>query len=283
MRAVSTPEEIADLLKTVRKADKAIGLVPTMGALHEGHFELIKKSQSENDLTVVSIFVNPLQFDKKEDLDNYPRSKDNDLDQLRALDVDFVFIPEETHLYPSAPQVKIDFGRLGEVMEGTFRQGHFDGVGVVVSKLLNIIQPASAYFGMKDLQQYLLIKQMCVDLSFPTLIVGVETVREESGLAMSSRNRRLSPHGLEVACNLYKGLQIIADGLHNEHSSGELIDLAQDFYRSIDGLEIEYLEAFDGQTFTPVKSFDKVNELAVCVAGYVEGVRLIDNLYLRLK
>ena len=283
MRAISTPDEIAHLLKTVKKKDKAIGLVPTMGALHPGHFELIRRCQAENDVTVVSIFVNPIQFDKQEDLDNYPRNTEEDLAQLEVLGVNYVFTPEVTHLYPSKPQVTINFGSLGEVMEGAFRKGHFDGVGIVVGKLLNIIQPTSAYFGMKDLQQYLLVKQMCADLSFPTKIIGVETVREENGLAMSSRNKRLSSQGLVVASNLFKGLQIIGDEVKGEKTPQELIEQANDFYHAIEGLEIEYLQLFNGRTLTPAKSFDEINELAICVAGYVEGVRLIDNLYLRLK
>lgn len=283
MRAIGAPDEIIKHLKKCRIEDQTVGLIPTMGALHKGHFKLIQKSKSENDVTVVSIFVNPIQFNNQEDLKNYPRDLDKDLIQLEKHNVDFVFTPKEDDLYPSKPKISIDFGKMAEVLEGKFRNQHFEGVGIIVSKLLNIIQPTSAYFGLKDLQQYLLIKHMCKDLNFQSKIIGVETEREPNGLALSSRNRRLSNEGIEIASNLHSGLQIISEGYYNKKDLEELMLLVDNHYQSIEGLEIEYLEAVHANTLESVSSFNDASELAVCVAGYVEGVRLIDNLYLRLK
>lgn len=283
MRIVSAPDEMVRLLKKSRDEDKTVGLVPTMGALHDGHFKLIDSSKSVNQITVVSIFINPLQFNNKEDLKNYPRDLDEDLKQLEDRNVDFAFVPDKRHMYPSEPRVSLKFGEMSSAMEGKFREGHFEGVGVVVSKLLNIIRPTNTYFGLKDLQQYLLIKRMCYDLNFQSNIIGIKTEREANGLAMSSRNRRLSETGLEVASNLYKGLKQIDDGLIRGESLRSLLSRTAKYYESIDGLEIEYLESVNGANLEPVSSLDEISELAICVAGYVEGIRLIDNLYLRLK
>lgn len=283
MRVISVLAELINFLKGPKNEDKSIGFVPTMGALHEGHCKLIESSSKENSITVVSIFVNPIQFDNKEDYDNYPRDLQGDLDHLKRLDVDVVFTPSENELYPSKSLVSINFGEMSNVMEGKYRNGHFEGVGIVVSKLFHIVQPTRAYFGLKDLQQYLLIKRMCVDLNFPTDIIGVETERAASGLAKSSRNRRLSEKGLTIAANIYSGLKIISDGIGKGMPLVDLLNATRSFYDSIEGLEIEYLESVNANSLSPVNSKENISELAVCVAGYVEGVRLIDNVYLRLK
>ena len=283
MHVYSSPAAIKSILSDQLKEDKSLGLVPTMGALHEGHLTLVKKSLAENDLTVVSIFVNPIQFNSKEDLDNYPKDFEADLDLLKSYNVDYVFCPDEKDLYPTAPLVSINFGDISHLMEGKFRKGHFEGVGVIVCKLLNLLSPNTAYFGLKDLQQFLLIKRMCEDLNFRTRIVGVETVREKSGLAMSSRNRRLSDHGKEIASLLYKGLKSMEEGVFNRLSVSNLVHDANDVFRRSDLIQIEYLEVVDPSTLEPVDSYEDMDELAICVAGYVEGIRLIDNLYLRLK
>ena len=283
MHVYSSPAAIKSILSDQLKEDKSLGLVPTMGALHEGHLTLVKKSLAENDLTVVSIFVNPIQFNSKEDLDNYPKDFEADLNLLKSYNVDYVFCPDEKDLYPTAPLVSINFGNISHLMEGKFRKGHFEGVGVIVCKLLNLLSPNTAYFGLKDLQQFLLIKRMCEDLNFRTRIVGVETVREKSGLAMSSRNRRLSDHGKEIASLLYKGLKSMEEGVFNRLSVSNLVHDANDVFRRSDLIQIEYLEVVDPSTLEPVDSYEDMDELAICVAGYVEGIRLIDNLYLRLK
>ncbi|MEO1256057.1 MAG: pantoate--beta-alanine ligase, partial [Bacteroidota bacterium] len=227
MRVISALKELSSFVFSINIEEKSIGFVPTMGALHKGHLSLIRRSIEENNVTIVSIFVNPLQFNDSKDLEKYPRTLREDLDLLRNLSVDIVFTPSEKDFYNTKPLVSINFGGMAQRLEGKFRKGHFEGVGVVVSKLLHLAMPSKAYFGLKDLQQYLLIKQMCQDLSFPCEIVGVETEREPSGLALSSRNRRLSTEGLEVASNIYKGLTIIEEGIRLEKSLESLLSKAK--------------------------------------------------------
>ena len=283
MRAITAPKEIHDLSSKLKKEGRSIGLVPTMGALHDGHFALVERSLKENDVTIVSIFVNPLQFNKAEDLDNYPRSIEEDLNALQNLNVEYVFYPSAEELYEDTPAIRISFGEMSKQLEGAFRPGHFDGVGIVVSKLLNLTNPDKAYFGLKDLQQYLLIKRMVWDLSYQVQIVGVETVREDSGLALSSRNQRLSAEGKELASSIYKGLQKAKEMIEEGVTPGSVEKEVFLFYEKINGLDVEYLSVVNGSNLNPLTGYDSVSELAVCFAGYVEGIRLIDNLYLRLK
>jgi len=283
MRTIRALSELKESIIHWKQNAISIGFVPTMGALHEGHFALIKRSENENDITIVSIFVNPLQFNNPKDLEHYPRVVSEDLEMLSERSVDAVFIPDEKDFYPTKPIISIDFGALSERLEGQHRPGHFEGVGVVVSKLLNLVQPTRAYFGLKDLQQFLLIRQMSKDLNFPGEIVGVETVRESSGLALSSRNRRLSEKGKEAAAIINKGLNLIASGIQSHKPIQGLLSNCREFYERESNFELEYLEAVDTTSLLPIEDYAQLDELAVCVAGYVEGVRLIDNLYLRLK
>ncbi|MEQ9466001.1 MAG: pantoate--beta-alanine ligase [Ekhidna sp.] len=283
MRIISALNELSQAVLKFKKDGQTIGFVPTMGALHEGHLALAKESQSHNNVTVVSIFVNPLQFNNSDDLAKYPRVIEEDIKLLETKNVDVVFIPSESDLYPSKPQVTIDFGELSKTLEGQYRSGHFEGVGIVVSKLLHLVQPDRAYFGMKDLQQYLLIKKMCQDLNFQCEIIGVETVRESSGLALSSRNRRLSEKGLKEAQIISQGLTKIKSGIEKGESLEGLVKEVKGLYQSSQGFKLEYLEAVNPLDLSPITTHVGLDELAVCVAGYVEGVRLIDNLYLRLK
>jgi pantoate--beta-alanine ligase len=283
MRQISTLGELKDTISGLKIKGKTIGFVPTMGALHDGHLSLIKKSIAQNDFTVASIFVNPLQFNNASDLDNYPRVIDEDLDLLARNNVDLIFTPNEMDLYPTKPVVSINFGSLSKRLEGQYRNGHFEGVGIVVSKLLHMVTPDRSYFGLKDLQQFILIKRMCEDLSFNCEIVGVETVREKSGLALSSRNRRLSNEGLQVATVIIKGLLFIKSAIENGEPFDQLMQDAKVLFQEQGGFQLEYLEAVDPSTLDSVEDYFSLTELAICVAGYVEGVRLIDNLYLRLK
>ena len=283
MRAITSPKEILALTSKFKKNDQTVGLVPTMGALHDGHLSLIDRSISENDITVVSIFINSHQFNRKEDFDNYPRSILEDKKMLESNGVDFLFEPSDKELYAQTPNTSITFGGLELVLEGKFRPGHFGGVGLIVSKLLNLINPARAYFGLKDLQQYILIKKMVEDLNFPVDIVGVDTVREESGLAMSSRNRRLSKSGLEIASNLFTGLSIAGNSIHQKRNLKEVKKDLKSFYESVAGLDMEYMEFVSAPGLKSADNYDELDALAICVAGHVEGVRLIDNLYLQLQ
>lgn len=253
-----------------------------MGALHKGHVSLIDKCVDENDISIVSIFVNPTQFDRKEDFHNYPKTLSTDLELLQNLNVTYVFTPHVDTLYPEETAITIDCGSMATVMEGKYRKGHFEGVAMVVCKLLNIVQPGIAYFGLKDLQQYLIIKKLCYDLNFSGTIKGVETVRASNGLALSSRNKRLGQSGLEIAANLHIGLNLVKQNFDSGLTVQEAIRNANRFYAGIDGLKIEYLAVVNTTDLQPLESLEDVEEFAICVAGYVQQVRLIDNLYLRL-
>ncbi len=283
MHIIGALNALSDTISSFVKNGKKIGFVPTMGALHEGHLALVNRSKEENDITVVSIFVNPLQFNSEDDLVKYPRVLEEDLKLLEDQKVDVVFTPQEADFYPKKPIVTINFGLLSKSLEGEFREGHFEGVGVVVSKLLHLVNPSRAYFGLKDLQQFILIRRMCLDLSFTCEIIGVETVRELSGLALSSRNKLLSAAGKSDAAVIYKGLKDIQTGIEQERSLDDLLSQAEKKFSQGKGFELEYIEAIDPTDFSVVNKYEDLDELAVCVAGYVEGVRLIDNLYLRLK
>ena len=254
-----------------------------MGALHAGHLALIAKSKEENNVTVVSIFVNPIQFNNTEDFKNYPRTLDEDLALLKKLNIDYVFNPTEKDLYPKKPSTSINFGTMASVLEGKFRPGHFDGVALIVSKLLHIVAPERAYFGLKDLQQFLLIKKMCTELNFQSEIIGVNTIREESGLAMSSRNSRLSDEGRKTASCIYQGLKKIESGLLDGQNLTSLLKETREFYQQQPALKIEYLEVVNPLNLQSIISYQNLTELAICFSGYLEGIRLIDNLYLRLK
>lgn len=280
MQVIDTPNDILRYSREIKGQHKRIGLVPTMGALHAGHMALVEQSLQENDFTIASLFVNPLQFNSEEDLKAYPRDLHTDLSMLEKAGVDFVYAPSENSMYETTPMVSVDFGPLGVRMEGAYRPGHFKGVGVVVSKLFHHCEPDVAYFGLKDLQQFLLIRKMAHDLSFPVKVVGHPIIREASGLAMSSRNQRLSSQGLVISANLYKGLLIAKSTWDNKGAPNETKIAVNDFYKGIDGLEIEYFHIVEPETLIDVES-NNHQSVAFCVAGYVEGIRLIDNLYLR--
>ncbi|MEO9475058.1 MAG: pantoate--beta-alanine ligase [Cyclobacteriaceae bacterium] len=281
MHVITSSRLLSELLFSARKSGSSVGLVPTMGALHRGHKCLIEESLKGNDITVVSLFVNPLQFNKAEDLENYPRPFEQDRVMVAELGVDVLYAPSEKEMYPEKPLVNISFGDLANTMEGKFRPGHFDGVGLVVSKLLNQINPDRAYFGLKDLQQFLLVKRLVRDLSIQVDIIGVPIVRAESGLALSSRNVRLSPEGLEKAANIFQGLnlseELLREGIDFDETKLRVIA----FYNKVEDLQIEYLEFVDPDNLQDLKGNWSGQALAICVAAYVEGVRLIDNLYLR--
>ncbi|MEO9482326.1 MAG: pantoate--beta-alanine ligase [Ekhidna sp.] len=283
MHVIGALDALSDTISTFVKNGETIGFVPTMGALHDGHLALVRKSVVQNQITVVSIFVNPLQFNNAGDLEKYPRVIEQDVKLLDGEGVDVVFIPSEKEMYASKPIVSINFGSLTTRLEGEFRSGHFEGVGIVVSKLLHLVNPSRAYFGLKDLQQFILIQRMCSDLGFPCDIIGVETVREISGLALSSRNKRLTDAGKIDATIISEGLRRIKEGIEQGLELTSLLNEVKAFYNESERFKLEYLEAVNPSDLSKITSYDSIDELAVCVAGYVEGVRLIDNLYLQLK
>lgn len=260
----------------------SVGFVPTMGALHNGHISLIKKAKSENPLVVCSIFVNPTQFNNADDLKRYPRTPEQDLAMLAAAGCDAVFMPDEAEMYPAPPQMRLNFGNLEEVMEGAHRPGHFNGVGLVVSKLFHMVQPDRAYFGQKDLQQFLIIKRLVADLSFPVQLVCCPVVREADGLAMSSRNVRLSADARLQAPALYRALteaqQRIAQGENPQTVCSEITRRLNET-----GIfSVEYLTLADTETLASVQSPQAGMEYALCIAAFLDGVRLIDNVVFRM-
>ncbi|HEY8400553.1 MAG TPA: pantoate--beta-alanine ligase [Cytophagaceae bacterium] len=279
MKIFHKAAELKNYLKDVRNSSVSIGFVPTMGALHQGHVSLFEAAKRENEVTVGSIFVNPLQFNNATDLEKYPRKINDDIRVLESTGCDVVFIPENEEMYPAAPVTTMSFGALETVMEGKFRPGHFSGVGIVVSKLFNIVQPHKAYFGQKDLQQFLIIKQMVRDLSFPLQLVCCPTLREEDGLAMSSRNLRIPPEKRPIASEIYKSLLIARDALKSE-SVENVKTRVKNYMAGFPDLELEYFEIADGETLLPIENISNQKNIALCIAAYLSGIRLIDNILL---
>ena len=268
-------------LRAFKTQNKAIGLVPTMGALHQGHLELIRQSKKQMDVTIVTIFVNPIQFNNPEDLQKYPRTLVADLAVLSEEGVDIVFVPSEKEIYPEGIFMEFDFGTMEQVLEGRFRPGHFNGVAIVVSKLFHIVQPDIAFFGQKDLQQVSVVKRLVSDLSFGIEIEVVPTVRETDGLALSSRNQRLSPEGRKIAPLLYKTLTKCKDELL---MGGDWLKIKNNAIKEIlNPIEInpEYLELVDEADFSLVQQPIPGKLYAICIAAYIEQIRLIDNIIFR--
>ena len=260
---------------------KAVGLVPTMGALHEGHLSLIQKALSENDIVVVSIFVNPTQFNNAEDLEKYPRNLSGDIKTIERLSQEVViFAPEISEMYESTPKaISFDFGGLDKVMEGKFREGHFQGVATIVEKLFELVKPTRAYFGEKDYQQILIIKSMLEQRKLPVTLVPCPIVREKSGLAMSSRNERLSPEGRKQAAFIYSVLQE-AQKLFTTASVAEVEAFVKEQFSQKEGFDLEYFTITKADTLEEVKEKKSSESYRAFITIYVEGVRLIDNIAL---
>ena len=255
-----------------------IGLVPTMGALHEGHLDLVKDSISKTDLTVVSIFVNPTQFNNPEDFQKYPKTLDQDLKKLEEAGVKYVFLPSEEVMYPTPTHLKFDFGELEHVLEGKFRPGHFNGVGVVVSKLFHLIRPNVAFFGQKDLQQVAIIKRLVTDLSFDLRLEIVPTRREKDGLAMSSRNMRLLPEERQKALLLFNSLQKAKSELLSGKEWIEVRDQIESDFAKEPVAKLEYFDLVQTDTFITYYNFDPNQKSSICVAAFIGDIRLIDNM-----
>lgn len=275
MKVFTTIFEAQNYLKS--NHPKTVGFVPTMGALHEGHIALIKKSIAENELTVCSIFVNPTQFNNPDDLKKYPRTLERDCEMLLEAGCDVVFAPAADEMYPALPSLKIDFGYLEHIMEGKFRPGHFNGVGIVVAKLFNIIKPTKAYFGQKDIQQVAVINRLIMDLSFDLKMVVCDTVREKDGLAMSSRNRRLSPEARGQATKIFQSMIIGKKLLLEGNSTFVVKNKVLDFYKENPEFKLEYYEIADFETLGSIEELNTERRTAIIVAAHLDGVRLIDN------
>ena len=268
---------LQDFLKSQRREGNSIGLVPTMGALHKGHLSLIEASKAQNDLTVCSIFVNPTQFNNAHDLSIYPRTLEADCEMLESVNCEVVFAPNAHDIYPTLPNLKFDFGDLERVMEGKFRPGHFNGVGIVVSKLFNIVQPDHAYFGQKDLQQCAIINRLVKDLSYNLILHICPTQRETDGLAMSSRNRNLTPEQRKTAPEIYKALQKAVELLKGKNSSQSVKGFITSQLDNTQGIEVEYFEISDFETLQPINELSE-GKTALCIAAFMCKTRLIDNV-----
>ena len=282
MIVISTVSGLNSALQPVRCNGDSIGFVPTMGALHEGHATLIRQSITENECTVVSLFVNPTQFNNSDDLRLYPRTPEGDQRLLEQLGVDFLFAPSEEEVYPEPDRRQFDFGMLDKVMEGRYRPGHFNGVAQVVSRLFSYVQPDKAYFGEKDFQQLAIVRTMTSLLHIPVEIVGVPTVREPSGLAMSSRNLRLSDEERQKATNIFQVLSAIKTQRSNK-TVAELTSAAEKTLLSNGFNKVDYVAIADSETLEllePGEVPSNNKPLVALVAAFMGEVRLIDNTLL---
>jgi pantoate--beta-alanine ligase len=277
MLVSSLINETRRILSIFRQQGKSIGLIPTMGALHEGHLSLIDTSLRSNDISVISIFVNPTQFNDRNDFKKYPRDIDKDLDLIRLKGCDLVFIPAEEEIYPEKDQRVFDFGTLDKYMEGKYRPGHFNGVAQIVSRLFSIIEPDKAYFGEKDFQQLVIIKKLVQQLCIPVEIVTCPIIREPDGLAMSSRNRLLTPVQRKSAARISKVL-MNAKSIARKMEIARLKDYVISEIDSDPNLKTEYFEVVLESDMIPLKKWPEKSPVIACIAVKAGHIRLIDNI-----
>ena len=282
MEILRIPRITQDSCKKHLLRGRSLGFVPTMGALHDGHISLVRRAKMENDIVVVSIFLNPLQFGPAEDLDKYPRDIEEDIRKLREEDIDILFLPDNSLMYPQGFSAHIEVGAVSEKLCGKFRPGHFSGVATVVAKLFNIISPTRAYFGQKDFQQTVIIKRMARDLNFDADIIVCPIIREQDGLAMSSRNAYLDKEQRIAASALYRCLSKASESVKSGVTSGEQIRTLMRDSLSAGPLisEIDYASVYDPETLEEVDEIKKEALLAVAVR--IGNTRLIDNILLIL-
>ena len=282
MLVVKEIEELKSIIVNEKSKGKTIGFVPTMGALHEGHISLVNTAGQETDYVVVSIFVNPTQFNDSEDLRNYPRDMTGDIQQLEATKCQLVFAPCVETMYPEPDTRQFDFGGLEQVMEGRFRPGHFNGVAQVVSKLFYLVEPHMAFFGQKDFQQLVIIKTMVSQLGMPVKVIPCPIIREHDGLAKSSRNTRLTPEQREHAPHIFSMLRE-ATGKTGVMS---VEDIKQWIVEKVDKdpfLETEYFEIVNNESLQPIQNWNQPGEKTGCIAVFCGKIRLIDNIVFQSK
>lgn len=277
MKVVRTISELKSLISGFKKEGKQVGLVPTMGALHAGHMSLVSRARKENDIVAVSVFVNPTQFNNKEDLRTYPRTEEQDCALLEAAGCDVVFVPSVEEIYPEEDTRVFDLGPVAEVMEGKFRPGHFNGVAQIVSKLFSFVEPDKAYFGEKDFQQIAVIRRMVELEGFKLEIVSCPIKREDDGLALSSRNVRLSEEQRKIAPNIYRVLKESCNFASN-HTVAETVAMVTEELNKLPQLEVEYYEIVNGLTMQPVENWKDAPYVVGCITVYCGDVRLIDNI-----
>lgn len=282
MEVFKTIKSIKQVLDDYRKQEKSVGFVPTMGALHEGHLSLVELACSQNDIVVISIFVNPIQFNNPNDLRNYPRDLNADLNLLKSASCQIVFAPDEKEMYPDESFKKsiCNFGNLATVLEGKFRPGHFDGVGTVVKRLFEIVQPTKAYFGQKDIQQFLIIdylnKNYLPELNIE--LIKCPIIRENDGLAMSSRNVLLNSMQRK-SVGLISQTLFEAQKKYKNYDTDSLRKLVIEKINSDTNLKVEYFELVCDPDLSLIKNWDDCNKILACIAVQVGNVRLIDNIY----
>ena len=277
MKLIHTIEDLQRNLTEARAKGEKIGLVPTMGALHEGHASLVRRCVAENDVTVVSVFLNPTQFNDKKDLEKYPRTLDADCALLESVGADFVFAPSVEEMYPEPDSRKFSYPPVDTVMEGAFRPGHFNGVAQIVSKLFYVVEPDNAYFGEKDFQQIAVIRAMVKQLDIPVKINDCPILREADGLALSSRNVRLTPEQRQKAPLIARTLKESAN-FAPEKSVQEVIDYVINTINADPVMCVEYYEIVDGKTMESIKNWSDTTYPVGCITVYCGEVRLIDNI-----
>jgi pantoate--beta-alanine ligase len=276
MRTIHTVSELKKIL--LEHPVKSIGFVPTMGALHSGHVQLINRALAENDVVVCSVFVNPTQFNNPEDLKKYPRTLEADQAMLSEAGCHVLFAPSVEEMYPTMPALKLDFGSLEHIMEGKFRPGHFNGVGIVVAKLFHMVSPTRAYFGQKDIQQVAVVSRLINDLGFQLELVVCDTIREADGLAMSSRNRRLSPEAREEASQIFASLELGKNLLLKGESVDDVQITIKYFFEVRPNFTIEYYAITDFESLESITKITPSKKTAIVIAAFLDGVRLIDNI-----
>ncbi len=283
MKVVKTSKELGEILAPHRSAASRIGFVPTMGALHDGHISLIKNALAENDVVVCSIFVNPTQFNDPADLEKYPRPIEKDIDLLSKAGCHYLFLPEANDIYADGAEWSHSFGKLEQLWEGAMRPGHFKGVGQVVYKLFNIVQPQHAYFGQKDFQQTLIVQKLIDDFQMPIKLHVCPVVREENGLAMSSRNVRLPAAERLSSGKIYEALKLSKESVAAGEKSIEiLLNQAKAILQTLPELSIEYVAIVDPIKLETFELLPENGPVLMIIAVKVAGTRLIDNMYIRV-
>ena len=275
MLLIKTIEDLKDVLFRIRSNGKSVGFVPTMGALHEGHLSLIRRAKAETEVVVCSIFVNPVQFNNQNDLMNYPRDIASDIVKIENL-VDLVFAPSQEEIYPEPPKEHFSFGSLENVMEGMYRPGHFNGVAIIISRFFEWICPDKAYFGEKDFQQLVIIQKLVKDYDMATQIISCPIVREENGLAMSSRNKRLSEYEFGIAGNINRIMQESLKLIHQPIKQIKSFVVSE--IGRISEFKLDYFEIVDDKTLQNAETLDDYEGVIGCIALYLGSVRLIDNV-----
>jgi pantoate--beta-alanine ligase len=278
MEILHTAAALQAYTENCRRAGQRLGLVPTMGALHAGHLQLVQAAAAVCDVVIVSIFVNPTQFNNPDDFRLYPRLPEADAALLGPAGCTVLFLPSVEDMYPQPAVLRFDFGPLEQVMEGAHRPGHFNGVATIVSKLFHMCRPHQAYFGQKDWQQVAIVRQLALDLSFDLELVSFPTVREPDGLAMSSRNRRLDAAARAVAPRLYEALQQAAAAVRSGMAPADVQQAATAFIAAEPAFALEYFAVADAQTLQPVTEWQPGRPVVLCLAAHIGGVRLIDNV-----